>query len=239
MRNRSRGSAAAGVALVALLAWPVAGGAQTEVEAEAVPVEEAAPESAPAAVAAPEAVEPGAGGSWPADGAAPAPAAAPPDYTIGAADMVRITVWRNPELSAEVPVRPDGRISVPLVGDVDASGMTTAELRDRIAGSLSEYITAPDVTVVVTQINSKIVYLVGEVARPTALPLNRQMRILDAIAMAGGFTPFADKNDIRVLRPLPDGTIEEHEFNYGKVVKGKQPESNLVLQAGDTIVVPD
>jgi polysaccharide export outer membrane protein len=193
-------------------------------------------------------------GSWTEESAAPAslepapePESAPvtdlsgesPNYEIGAADVIKVMVWRNPELSAEVPVRPDGRISVPLLGDVPAAGLTTATLRDRIAAGLSEYITAPDVTVIVEQVNSKVVFLVGEVVRPSAIPLNREMRVLDAIATAGGFSPFADKGDIKVLRPNPDGTVEEHEFNYGKFVKGKKPGSNLLLQAGDTIVVPD
>jgi len=217
------------LAIVAVVTSALAAGAQTEAASAAESAAERAAEPEPAA-------------SWPAETTQPATgslAGDAPDYTIGSADMVRIAVWRNPELSAEVPVRPDGRISVPLLGDVAASGLTTTELRKRIAAGLSEYVTAPDVTVVVTQVNSKVVFLVGEVARSTALPLNRQMRVLDAIAMAGGFTPFADKGDIKILRPLPDGSVEEHEFNYGKFVKGKKPESNLVLQPGDTIVVPD
>lgn len=162
-----------------------------------------------------------------------------PDYVIGPADLVRVQVWRNLELSTEVPVRPDGRISVPLLGDVEAAGLTTLQLRDRIAAGLAEYIAAPDVTVMVKQVNSKVVFLVGEVARPTALPLNRDMRVLDAISLAGGFSPFANRRKIVVLRPLADGGVEQHKFNYNRFVKGKDPGSNLQLQPGDTIVVPD
>jgi polysaccharide export outer membrane protein len=234
IRRAGRAVAGTAAALVAFVAWAPIAVAQAE-EAEAAPAEQGSP------VAQPE--------SWPVEeAAAPAPAPAPtpgalsgdaPDYEIGAADVVRVMVWRNPELSTEVPVRPDGRISVPLLGDIQAAGFTTATLRDRIAEGLSEFITAPDVTVTVAQVNSKVVYLVGEVVRPTALPLNRDMRVLDAIALAGGFSPFADKGDIKVLRPLADGSVEEHEFNYGKFVKGKKPESNLLLRPGDTIVVPD
>lgn len=161
------------------------------------------------------------------------------DYLIGAPDLLRILVWRSPELSTEVPVRPDGRISVPLLGDIQAAGMTTHELRDRIATGLSEFISAPDVTVIVLEVNSKVVYLVGAVSHPTAVPLNREMRVLDAISVAGGFSPFADRDDVRILRPLADGSIEQHEFNYKRFVKGKDPDANLLLRAGDTIVVPD
>jgi polysaccharide export outer membrane protein len=235
MRTRKSGKAVAvATALAAFVAWAAPASAQSE---------ESSPPTEAAAVPDPSASEPAPAPSWPAeDSETPAPAAYSgdaPDYEIGPADMVRVTVWRSPELSAEVPVRPDGRISVPLLGDVAASGLTTSALREKIASGLSEYVTAPDVTVVVTQVNSKVVFLVGEVARPTAVPLNRRMRVLDAISMAGGFTPFADKGDVKVLRSLPDGSVEEHEFDYGKFVKGKKPESNLVLEPGDTIVVPD
>jgi polysaccharide export outer membrane protein len=212
--------------------WVPVAGAQPDWEpADAEPSAEPAVEPATEGRAA--AAEPRAG--------APAPQLSgdAPDYVIGAADVVRVQVWKNAELSTEVPVRPDGRISVPLLGDVVAAGLTTAELRDRISAGLTDYITAPDVTVIVSQVNSKLVYLVGEVLRPMAIPLNSQMRVLDAIAVGGGFSPFADKGDVKVLRPLPDGSVEEHEFDYGKFVKGKKPESNLVLQPGDTIVVPD
>jgi polysaccharide export outer membrane protein len=186
-------------------------------------------------------------GTWQGGEPAPAPGGASaepisgsePDYLLGPADLVQVRVWRNPELAVEVPVRPDGRISVPLVGDIEAAGLTTIELRDRIATGLAEYIAAPDVTVIVREVNSKIVFLVGELVRPTALPLTRDMRVLDAISVAGGFSPFANRRKIRILRPLPDGSVEQHKFNYNRVVKGKDAESNFLLRSGDTIVVPD
>jgi len=165
--------------------------------------------------------------------------AAREDYRIGPADLLRILVWRNPELSVDVPVRPDGRISVPLLGDVEAAGKTTAELRDVIAEQLSEYITAPDVTVIVAAINSKRVHLVGELVRPTALPLTVDMRVLDAISAVGGFTPFANKRSIRILRNQDDGSVIEYRFNYNAFLRGNEPGSNIRLQPGDTIVVPD
>ena len=161
-----------------------------------------------------------------------------PDYVIEAADVVRIMVWRNPDLSAEVPVRPDGRISVPLLGDVEAAGLTTAALRDGIAAGLAEFITAPDVTVIVSQVNSKVVFLVGEVGRPSAVPLNRDMRVLYAISVAGGFSPYASRRKIKILRPQPDGSVQEIRFNYNRFVKGKDIGTNIPLQPGDTIVVP-
>jgi polysaccharide export outer membrane protein len=162
-----------------------------------------------------------------------------PSYVIGPADVLRIQVWRNPELSAEVPVRPDGKISVPLLNDVQAAGLTTLELRDTIAAGIAEYVTAPDVTVMVSQVNSKMAYIVGEVARPTAIPLTMDMRVLDAIAAVGGFTPFADKNSIQILRRNGDGGVTEYRFNYPAFLKGRQPEGNMLLRPGDTIVVPD
>lgn len=175
-------------------------------------------------------------------GAPPPPEAGPmdrADYVIGAADVLRVQVWRNPELSVEVPVRPDGKISVPLVNDVQAAGLTTNELRDVLSQALSEYVAAPDVTVMVDQINSKSVHVVGEVGRPTVVQLVADMRALEVIAIAGGFTPYADKSDIRILRPNPDGTVVEYRFNYNSFLKGKQPEANMRLHPGDTIVVPD
>lgn len=161
------------------------------------------------------------------------------DYVIGPSDVLRIQVWRNPELSVEVPVRPDGKISVPLANDVQAAGLTANEVKDVLTQALSEYIAAPDVSVMVREIRSKNVHVVGEVARPTLVPLVIDMRALEAIAIAGGFTPYADKSDIRVLRPNPDGSVVEYRFNYNAFLKGKQPESNMRLQPGDTIVVPD
>jgi polysaccharide export outer membrane protein len=175
-------------------------------------------------------------------GAPPPPEPGPmdrADYVIGPSDVLRIQVWKNPELSVELPVRPDGKISVPLADDVQAAGLTTSELKDVLTQALSEYIAAPDVTVMVRDIRSKSVHVVGEVVRPTLVPLVIDMRALEAIAIAGGFSPFADKSDIRVLRPNPDGSVIEYRFNYKAFLAGKHPESNLRLQPGDTVVVPD
>lgn len=166
-------------------------------------------------------------------------AAASEDYLIGPADLLGIRVWRNPELSVDVPVRIDGRISVALVGDVEAAGKTTEELAAVIAEELSEYITAPEVSVLVMQMNSKRVYLVGEVQRPSAVALQVDMRVLDAIASVGGFTPFANKRSIRILRRQPDGGVVEYRFNYNAFLRGSEPGTNIQLLPGDTVVVPD
>jgi polysaccharide export outer membrane protein len=183
-------------------------------------------------------------GPW---GCANSPAPPPPeeatgqgdDYVIGAADVLRIQVWRNPELSTDAPVRPDGRISVPLLNDIQAAGLTTEQLREMIAERMAEFVTAPDVTVIVTQVNSKNAYVVGEVVRPSAVPLTADMRVLDAIAIAGGFAPYADKDAVKILRRGMDGAVTEYRFDYGDFLKGRHPESNLLLRPGDTIVVPD
>jgi polysaccharide biosynthesis/export protein len=161
------------------------------------------------------------------------------EYVIGASDELGISVWKNPELTLKVPVRPDGKISVPLLDDVQAAGLTPQELKEVLTEKLSEYVTAPDVTVVVEQVNSKRIYVVGEVLRPSAVPLTQDLRALDAIAMVGGFNTFADRSGIKILRPSPDGSVTEYRFDYKAFLKGKQPEANLLLRPGDTIVVPD
>jgi len=161
------------------------------------------------------------------------------DYVIGPADILRVQVWKQPELSVEVPVRPDGKITVPLANDVQAAGLTTNEVRDVLIKALTDYIAAPDVTVIVHEVRSKNVQVVGEVLRPQAVPLAIDMRALDAIAIAGGFSPYADKSDVRILRPNPDGSVVEYRFNYNAFLRGKHPESNQRLHPGDTIVVPD
>jgi polysaccharide export outer membrane protein len=175
-------------------------------------------------------------------GAPPPPDTGPMDraeYVIGPADILRIQVWKQPELSADVPVRPDGKITVPLANDVQAAGLTTNEVRDVITKALTDYVAAPDVTVIVREVRSKNVQVIGEVGVPATVPLAADMRVLDAIAYARGFTPYADKSDVRVLRPNPDGSVIEYRFNYNAFLRGKHPEANLRLQPGDTIVVTD
>jgi len=160
-------------------------------------------------------------------------------YVIGPEDQLQVVVWKNPELSVTVPVRPDGRISVPLVDDVQAAGLTTAELKLVLSEKLEEFVKNPEVTVIVDQINSKRIYLLGGLANQRTLILTQDMRVLDAIAMAGGFTTFADKGDIKILRREGQGLVE-YRFDYEAFLRGDAPlESNFLLQPGDTIVVPD
>ena len=160
------------------------------------------------------------------------------DYVIGIPDQLQVVVWRNPELSVSVPVRRDGKISVPLVDDVQAEGLTPEELKEVLTEALAEFVTAPDVTVIVQQTLSHTVTVVGAVGRSGQIPLVRQTRVLEAIALMGGFNIWARKNSIKIIRPTGDGMVE-YIFNYGAFSSGKAPNSNLLLQPGDTIVVPD
>jgi polysaccharide export outer membrane protein len=160
-------------------------------------------------------------------------------YVIGHGDILKIVVWKNPELSVEaVPVRPDGKIGVPLLNDVQAAGLTPDELKELLTRSFAEYVQNPDVTVVVTQILSKRVHILGQVARSGAVPLTQDMRVLDAISAAGGFAPFADKDDIKILRRSEGGIVEYH-FDYDAFMRGRGAEGNMLLMPGDTIVVPE
>jgi polysaccharide export outer membrane protein len=166
-----------------------------------------------------------------------APAATDASYRIGPQDVLRIDVWKETEISRSVPVRPDGKISLPLLNDVQAAGLTSMELANVISEGLKKYITNPQVTVSVTEINSRRVYVTGEVTRPGAFPLLPNMTVLQALTSAGGFTQFARTKKIYVLR-AEGGKQVKHPFNYSDVIKGNHPEDNIVLQPGDTIVVP-
>ena len=160
-------------------------------------------------------------------------------YTIGVTDLLRITVWKNPEVSGDVPVRTDGMISVALIDDVQAEGLTPQELKEVITRELSEYIESPDVTVIVMQMNSRYVSVLGEVGQDMRVPLTRSLRVLEAIAQAGGFSTFADRSDVRIVRRNDDGTESEYRFDYPAYIRGRAPGTNIVLQHGDTVIVPD
>lgn len=159
-------------------------------------------------------------------------------YVIGVTDQLAITVWKNPEISSQVVVRSDGMVSVPLLDDVQAEGLTAEELKEVITEALSEYISNPDVTVVVMGMNSNTVSIMGGVARSGELPLRKETRVLQAIARSGGFSTWAKKNRVKILRPTGEGLVE-YRFDYGAYLAGKAPGTNIVLRAGDTIVVPD
>ena len=159
------------------------------------------------------------------------------DYRIGPQDVVRIDIWKEPDISRTIPVRPDGKISVPLLNDVQASGLTAMQLAGSLREGLSKYLTNPQVTVTVTEINSRRVYLTGEVNRPGALPLLPNMTVLQALSSGGGFTQFAKLKNIYVMRSENSKQVK-YPFNYKEVVKGNHPEQNILLQPGDVIVIP-
>jgi polysaccharide export outer membrane protein len=156
-------------------------------------------------------------------------------YRIGPQDVLRVDVWKETEISRSVPVRPDGKISLPLLNDVQAAGLTAMELANSITEGLKKFINNPQVTVTVTEINSRRVYVTGEVTRPGAYPLLPNMTALQALTSGGGFTQFANLKKIYVLRN-DNGKQVKHPFNYKDVVNGKA--EDFPLQPGDTIVVP-
>jgi polysaccharide export outer membrane protein len=158
-------------------------------------------------------------------------------YKIGLEDVLQIDVWKEPEITRTVPVRPDGKITLPLLNDVQAAGLTPMELAGVIREGLKKYINEPQVTVSISAINSRRVYVTGEVTKPGAFALLPGMTVLQALTSAGGLTQFAKTKSIYVLR-TEDGKQVKHSFNYKDVVSGKKPEDNIQLRAGDTIVVP-
>lgn len=168
----------------------------------------------------------------------PAAAAAREEYIIGPEDVVQVTVWRNENLSRTVPVRPDGKISLPLINDVQAAGLTALRLRDEITRRLKEFVAAPDVTVAVTEINSLKISVLGQVGKPGVYDLKRRVSILEAVAMAGGLTPFAAANRVVVLRKGPDGRLVRIAVRYKALVEDGDERQNILLQRGDTVVVP-
>jgi polysaccharide export outer membrane protein len=161
---------------------------------------------------------------------------ASPDYVIGADDTLHISVWKEPDLSETLPVRSDGKISMPLLNDIPAAGLTPLQLRDSITEKLKKYIADPRVTVVVTAMNSRRVFVTGEVIHTGPMVLLPHMTVLQALAQAG-FTQFANPKNIYVLR-TENGKQVKLPFNYKEVVKGNHPEQNIELKPGDTIVVP-
>jgi polysaccharide biosynthesis/export protein len=170
-------------------------------------------------------------------GVTPKSATEDPNYLIGPQDVLDINVWKEPELTRSVPVRPDGKISLPLLNDVQAQGLTPMQLAAHITAGLKKFVDDPQVTVVVTQINSQRIYILGEVNRGGAFPFLPGMTVMEAISTAGGFTMFANQKKIYVLRKT-DGKQEKIPFNYKDVIHGKAPEQNIALKPGDTVVVP-
>jgi polysaccharide export outer membrane protein len=159
-------------------------------------------------------------------------------YVIGPGDTLSITVWKNETLSRVTPVRPDGKISMPLLHDIQASGLTAMQLRDKIATALGEFMPNPEVTVSVNEVRSMRVSILGEVVKPGVLELRGETTILEAIAMAGGFKDFASPSKITVIRNDDNGKTKRIRFNYNRAVSNGGDETNLVLKSGDVVVVP-
>lgn len=160
------------------------------------------------------------------------------DYMIGPSDVLAVNVWKDTELTRTVPVRPDGKISLPLIGELEVNGLTALQVQHLIAAKLKEYIDNPQVTVIVQEVKSKAYVIVGKIAKPGSYNLEKPTTILDAIAIAGGFLDFAKTNKVYVIRSLEGGSVMKMPFDYKSVTKGHHLEENVNLRDGDTIVVP-
>jgi polysaccharide biosynthesis/export protein len=188
------------------------------------------------------AVQVGVGGCLQQDVQYRGTAVPPTEFLIGPEDVLVVTVWRNQELSKEVIVRPDGKISLPLLGDIMAAGLTAEALSKQVADKLAEFMSTPTVSVQVKEINSYHIFAVGEVGRPGKIVLKSFTSVLQGISYAGGFTLFASRNNVHVLRNVKNGQGETRQVMipvpYQDIVQGKNLEANIILKAGDVIVVP-
>jgi polysaccharide export outer membrane protein len=160
-----------------------------------------------------------------------------PSYIIGPLDVLEIQVWKEPDFSRQVLVRPDGKITLPLVGDIPASGMNTMGLKVLLSEKLEDFVSKPEVTVIVLESHSKNFYIIGKITRPGTYPLNPDMTVLQAISVAGGLAEWADKDSIRIIR-RSGGKEEILLFDYDKVISGKKLEQNILLKPNDTVIVP-
>ncbi len=176
-------------------------------------------------------------GAGPSGSFPPAVQESDPEYLIGSPDLIRVIVWKHPELSIEMPVREDGKISVPLLDDIQAAGLTPMELKEVIRTGLSRNISRPNVTVAVISPDSQVVSVLGGVVRAGPVPLRKDMGVLEAVAAAGGFTAWANRNDVRVVRLVESGRVTHH-FSYRSFLSG-DPDADILLRRGDLIVVPE
>jgi polysaccharide export outer membrane protein len=160
------------------------------------------------------------------------------DYIIGPSDILAINVWKDTELTRTVTVRPDGKISLPLIGELEVSGLTALSVQRLIAQRLTEYVSKPQVTVMVQEVKSQTYVIVGKIAKPGSYELGKPTTVLEAIAIAGGFLDFAKASKVNIIRRREGGPIETLHFDYKKVIKGQNAEQNVELRNGDTIVVP-
>ncbi|HWQ00149.1 MAG TPA: polysaccharide biosynthesis/export family protein [Vicinamibacterales bacterium] len=190
------------------------------------------PPQGQAAPAAPKAAAPA-----PSPNGRPAGVTLPPDYVIGPEDVLTIVFWRDTQMSGDFTVRPDGKISLPLLNDVQAAGSTPEELRARLAEAAAKYLQEPNPTVIVKEIKSRNVFITGNVARPGVYPLNAPISVLQLIAQAGGLLEYADKDRIVVIRN-EGGRQRYYRFDYDDVIKRRRVEQNILLKPGDTVVVP-
>ena len=207
---------------------PPAGAGQAP--APAPPTKPAAP--ATGQPAPPAATAPASGTITPAAGVP-----LPDSYVIGPDDVLQILFWRDKDMSTEVAVRPDGKITLPLLNEVQATGLTPDQLRDRITAEASKLVEDPNVSVIVKAINSRRVYISGQVGKPGVYPLSGPTTVMQLIAMAGGLHEFADSKNIMIMR-VENGNTVAFKFNYKDIVKGKNLKQNIPLKIGDTIIVP-
>ncbi len=215
--------------LVLVCSWVGMASGQNSTQSESA-AKQAVPDSADVAKSGPPAT---------ADTAPPRVGAVPSkEFVIGVEDVLNINVWKEPELSKILPVRPDGKISLPLIGEIKATGLTPVQLEDQITTELKKYMADPQVTVIVAEVHSLTFNVVGQVQKPGYYPLTRRMTVLDAIALCGGFQPFAKQKKIYVLRTMADGKEARLPFNYKDVIKGKRADENIELKPRDTVVVP-
>ena len=164
------------------------------------------------------------------------------EFLLGPEDVLEVTVWRNQDLSRTVVVRPDGKISLPLIGDVQASGLNSSQVAAKIAARLTEFKENPNVSVSLKEVNSYFIYVLGEVLKPGKYPLKSYATVLQGVSMAGGFTPFASKNRMQVIRTQTNEVGKENQIRipvpYNELISGKGEIENFILKSGDTIVVP-
>lgn len=245
MKKTQRLSIAAAITVLTAVGW-VPAHAQTAAPAS---TQKTAPESAQKTTGAPtQAATPGA--AQKATPASPAPAQArataapvvpgvptPPDYVIGPDDVLTIVFWRDKDMSGDVAVRPDGKISLPLINEVQATGLTPEQLRVSVTEAAGKYVEDPNVTVVVKAINSRKVFITGQVGKPGPYPLSSPTTVLQLIATAGGVGEYSKSEKIVVMR-TENGKSVSHKFNYKEVTEGKKLQQNIELKPGDTIIVP-
>ncbi len=198
---------------------------------------EAAQQAKPAPATSTTAARPAAPAPHPSTSAEPRGITPPPDYVIGPEDVLTVVVWREKDLTAEVMVRPDGMVSLPLLNDVEAAGLTPEQFRQKLTEAASRFVESPNVSVMVKAINSRRVFITGEVAKPGPYGLIGPTTVLQLIAQAGGLLEYADQKNINVMRTA-NGKVTMFRFNYRDVARGRRVEQNILLKPGDTVIVP-